>query len=441
VSWPSPPYPFATATSPEPMASLDTMFNQVGAMLAIPCTPSGTNAIALTPNVNCPALSSYNELGGYRFVALGTSTGLVTAQYNGLGFLPVYHGDGVTQASTADIVLGQQYVFRFHAALNGGLGGFYFESPSQPVPIASWYTPGGRLTTNPGVPVNFTTNVGTGLIYYSPYIHPFVPLFNGSTVQMYQFAASLSDHVGLTINLNGNAAWPAGNVFDIFVILNAGVLTLATLQWANLTTRAMALSIFGGFLTNAGATNMLTAPAGTPVTVAVAANQATFLGSFYTTANGIVQWAFPGSNNSGTFGLSNYYNRALFTGNVVDSVSYTYSSATVRQAGGHAYNQITVLQTSSERALSFTAITLVQNAAVAGSYGLVGLGVNNTTAYAVSQLRQTPSAVATQGGIIVPITISFTGFFTVSVNQNADGTNATTFNSGTSDQLQFTAWL
>ena len=71
------PFNFGSATSPVAMSNLDLMFNQVGAMIEIPCSASGTNAISLTPLTNCPALTSYNELGGYRFRAVGTSTGTV----------------------------------------------------------------------------------------------------------------------------------------------------------------------------------------------------------------------------------------------------------------------------------------------------------------------------------------------------------------------------
>jgi hypothetical protein len=413
-------------------------------MVSIPCTASGTNAIALTPNVNCPALTGYNELGGYRFVAVSTSTGLVTAQYNGLGFLPVYHGDGVTQASTADLVIGQQYIFTFHAALNGGVGGFYFESPSQPVAVSTWFKPGGRLTMNAGVPVNFTSGAPSSNLYYAPYVHPFVPIFNGSSVQMYQFASSLNDHLGLLINLNASASWPNGIVADVFVILNAGVLTLATLQWSTPSVRAMTLSVFGGFLTNSGATNMLISPAGVVSTVAVAANQATFLGSFFTSGPGLVPWQFPAAATAGSFGVCNYYNQALFTGFVTDNAaSYTYTTNTYRQAGSHAYNSISMVQTSSERAVTLTYAVSGQILGVAGAFEQFGIGVNSTTASGVAPLVVTnPSASAlTFAAAVNSLSFSITGFFNATANETGDGTHANTFNFLNINQFGFEAWL
>jgi hypothetical protein len=440
MSWPNPPYPFGSATSPEPMSSLDTMFNQVGAMLQIPCTASGTNAISLSPNVNCPALTSYNELGGYRFVAVSTSTAPVTAQYNGLGFLPVYHADGVSQVSTADIQIGQQYIFTFHQSLNGGAGGFYFEAPSQGLPVSTWFTPGGRLSTNTN-PVNFTNTIA-GNISYVPYVHPFVPIFNGATVQMYQFTTSLSDNIGLTLNMNGNATFAAGFVFDIFVFNNNGVLTLGLVAWTNNTTRAMTLSNFGGFLTNSGDVSMTISPAGTPSAVGVRANQATFLGSVYTTANGITTWQFPGASAAGLFCLSNYYNTVLFTGFVQDTgAAYTYTSATPRQAGARTYNQIQMLQTSSERAISFTSATFGIPVSAAGASMTTGIGIDSSTAFAFSGVESVDAAAGPIKHIPTEAAFSATGLHTVFSVEASDGTHANTFNSQTTNQLVFRAWL
>jgi hypothetical protein len=421
------------------MSSLDTMFNQVGAMIAIPCTASGTNAIALSPNVNCPALSAYNELGGYRFVAVNTSTGLVTAQYNGLGFLPVYHGDGVTQAGTADLVIGQQYVFRFHQALNGGVGGFYFESPSQPVPTTPWYTPGGRLTSAPGVPVSFVSNAGATSVWYAPYLHPFVPIFNGNNVQMYQFASSLNDTVGLQLFMGSSASWPANSAFDVFVILSGGVPALATVQWTNLTTRALTLAVFAGFLTNSGTTLMRTNATTTP---SVPANQATFLGSFVTGNAGSLTWIFPGNNIAGAFGISNYYNTVLFTGNVEDTQAlYTYTAAVTRQAGAHSYNQISLLQTSSERAVTFENHTTNGCAGAVSAYMLTGMGANSTTSNAVNGIHQAESTVGASACIETSLFLTTTGFVTVSANELSDGTHANSFNINSTNTLSFKAWL
>jgi hypothetical protein len=440
MSWPNPPYPFGNATSPEPMSSLDTMFNQVGAMISIPCTASGTNAISLTPNVNCPALTSYNELGGYRAVAVNTSSGPVTLQYNGLGFLPVYHADGVTQAATADIQIGVQYIFTFHQALNGGLGGFYFESPSQPVAPSSWFTPGGRLTLQSAVPVMFSNQLAQQTIFYAPYQHAFCPIYNGANVQMYQFTSSLADQVGLSLALAGSASWPTTTAFDVFLTLNGGVPVLATLAWTNPTTRALGLSVFAGFLTNSGSTTMRISAVST---IPVAANQATFIGSFITTANGQTGWQFPGTGQNGGFNISNYYNTVLFTGFVQDNgAAYTYTSNTTRQARASGINQITLMLTSSERAMSFNYENFCSPTAVTGAQCVTGLGIDSTTAFATFGAVSNDAALAANIKYSnVSIDLSATGFHNISANEQGDGTHANTFDSQSSNQLSFKAWL
>jgi hypothetical protein len=422
------------------MSFLDDTFNGIAAGTSIPCTTSGGNAINLTPLAGFPALTSYTELMGFRFVASFTSTGVVTAQYNGLGFFPVYHADGTTQFNVADIVAGQQYIFTFHQALNGGLGGFFGESPSLPTASATWFTPGGRLTQGTATPVNFASGV-SGVLYYAPYVHPFVPIYNGAGVQMYQITSSLSDQVGLTLNMGGSASWPTGNNFDVFVILVSGVPTLATVQWTSLSVRALALSVFAGFLTNSGTVTMRTA-AGT--TVSVVANQGTFLGTFSTSANGNATWTFPGTNQAGVFGICNYYNPVLFTGQCADgNAAYTYTGG-VRQARASANNQISLLQCSSERACRFSYQANVSTVAAVNATGVTGIGINNTTAFApgaISQFSDPTSVGSFLSRAISVLDISFTGFATASANESSDGTNANTFNQGQLNNLSFAAWL
>jgi hypothetical protein len=440
---PYPHQPYGTATSPEPMSFLDDTFNGIAAGTSIPCTTSGGNAINLTPLAGFPALTSYTELMGFRFVASFTSTGVVTAQYNGLGFFPVYHADGTTQFNVADIVAGQQYIFTFHQALNGGLGGFFGESPSLPTAAATWFTPGGRLTQQSAVPVNFASGV-SGILYYAPYVHPFVPIYNGAGVQMYQITSSLSDQVGLTLNLAGSASWPNNNAFDVFVTLVSGVPTLATVQWTSLSARALALSVFAGFLTNSGTVTMRTAPG---TTVSVVANQGTFLGSFTTVGGspGNIVWTFPGANQAGSFNICNYYNPVLFTGQCQDTnAAYTYTSTTVRQARASVTNQISLLQCSSERACRFTYLANIATVNAVNATGVTGIGINNTTAFApgaISQFADPAGVSQLLSRATSVLDISFTGFETASANEGSDGTNANTFNQGQINTLSFAAWL
>jgi hypothetical protein len=125
MTWPT--IFFSLAGGNQSLALFDAMFNQVAQMVAIPCTAAGTNAITLTPIGNAPALTSYQNFSSFRFVAVATSTTPVTAQYQSLASLPVYLADGLTQASTGAVVIGQEYLLVFAQFLNGGVGGFFLE--------------------------------------------------------------------------------------------------------------------------------------------------------------------------------------------------------------------------------------------------------------------------------------------------------------------------
>ena len=435
---------FGTATSPEPMSALDTQFNNVASGMELPCTATGTNAISLTPLTNFPSLSSYNELGGYRFVAANSSTGAVTLQYNGLGFLPVYHADGVTQATIGDIIINQQYIVTFHQALNSGGGGFFFLSASTPTTTASWNQPGGRLTIQSATPVMFTNQTSKQIIYYAPYQHPFVPLYNGSIIQNYQFTSSQSDQVGLQLNMGGAANFTTNLNFDIFAFLSGGVPTLVATAWTNNTTRATSLSVFGGFLTNAGS---MTAQTGPNTSTTVPINQGTFLGTVQTSAQGTTQWVFGGSGTGGTaasFNVGNYYNPVLFTTSVNDTGTvYTYTGGVVRDARGAGTMHINFVQPSSERAILVLYQQRISIVSATGADGAIFIGVNSTTAGVGPSALLVRSSAATGDDIACVATtlLSFTGFGFVAALETSDGTNANSFNASSTSAIFAQLWL
>ena len=422
---------FGTATSPEPMSALDTQFQNVASGMELPCTASGTNTISLTPLSSFPSLGSYNELGGYRFMAVNTSSAAVTLQYNGLGFLPVYHADGVTQFNIGDIAANQQYIVTFHQALNSGNGGFFGLAASTPLTTASWNQPGGRLTIQSATPVMFTNQTAKQVIFYAPYQHPFIPLYNGSTIQNYQFTSSQSDQVGLQLNMGGAANFPTGTNFDVFGFLVAGVPTLVAVAWTNNTTRATTLSVFGGFLTNSGS---MTAQTGPNTSTTVPINQGTFLGTFQTSAQGQTQWVFGGVATGGTAGalyISNYYNPVWFTTQSNDNgASYTYASTTVRQMRASAGMGTSFVSCSSERAIFIfcqQSQSIPPNTSGTTSYGYA---LNATNTYAAQNFMNINIPLDTIRMCIAG-NLSFTGFGTITGNEASDGVNANTFSSGT----------
>jgi hypothetical protein len=419
------------------------MFNQTAAMIQIPCSASGNNAVSLTPLINCPALAAYNELGGYRFRANGNSSAAVTAQFNGLGFLPVYHADGVTQANIGDLVSGQEYVLIYSATLAGGFPGFFLEQPAVSGSSAALGgLPGGRLTLQSAVPV-MSSNQSSQIVYYAPYISQFAPIWNGSTLQPYNFCSSLSDQVGLSLNMAGSANWPINNAFDVFVTLNVGVPILATVQWTNPSTRATALSIFGGMLTNA---TIATMRINATTTLSVPANQGTFLGTFYATGNGATVWTYGAAASGGSAAslyICNYYNKVLFNTIVQDNgASYTYTSSVARLARASNGNVINYIQSDSERAAIINYNAIGQLVAVSSASSRVGIGIDSTTTLVVNQVFVNPAAV----GVLpysnnTAYSLASTGLTFATAIEIGDNTNANTFNRDSNNFLMGSIWL
>lgn len=103
---------------------------------------------------------------------------------------------------------------------------------------------GGRLTLATGVPVTMTDQTAKTTLYYTPYIHNKIALYDGSNWKFDIFPE-------LSITL---AALTAGTPYDVFCYDNAGTPTLELLVWTNTTTRATALVYQDGVLVKSGAT-------------------------------------------------------------------------------------------------------------------------------------------------------------------------------------------
>ena len=124
------PVTFNTLTAPSQQLSLfDTQFAAVAALGTIPCTATGTNAIALTPFANTPTITSYPDLQpSFVFVAPTTSTALVTLNVSGVGARNAYKWNGLVACGAGDLIAGQIYRATPLLALNGGAGGFVVDS-------------------------------------------------------------------------------------------------------------------------------------------------------------------------------------------------------------------------------------------------------------------------------------------------------------------------
>lgn len=172
--------------------------------------------------------------------------------------------------------------------------------------------PGGRLTLAPGVPVTTADVAGAGTLYYTPFEHDAVGLYDGASWTLHQFS-----EVGLA--LSGLAS---GRNYDVFLCNNAGALTLElSAAWADDLTRADALGRVGG------------------VEVKAAATSRRLVGTIRATG------AATAEDSTARRFVWNRHNRIRRQLLVAESTdSWNYAGGAVRQANGSAANKVEFVQ-------------------------------------------------------------------------------------------------
>lgn len=202
-----------------------------------------------------------------------------------------------------------------------------------------------RLTLTSGTPVTTSDVTGATTIYCTPYTGNIISLYNGST-----WAAYASSEFSLALG-----TLTSGKPYDVFCYDNAGTPTLEFLVWTNDTTRATALAYQDGVLVKSGAATRR------------------YLGTFYTTA------ATTTEDSATKRYLWNYYNRVIRPMKRAESTaSWTYSTATLRQANNSASNQLEFIHGVAEDAVE---VVVSASCSTSGLAVLaVGIGLDSTSA-------------------------------------------------------------
>lgn len=103
---------------------------------------------------------------------------------------------------------------------------------------------GGRLTLTSGTPVTTSNVTAAGTLYYTPYLHDKIALYDGTRWRVYTFT-----EISLALTLT------SGKNYDVFLYDNSGTLTLElSAAWTNDTTRADAITRQNGVWVKSGAT-------------------------------------------------------------------------------------------------------------------------------------------------------------------------------------------
>lgn len=183
--------------------------------------------------------------------------------------------------------------------------------------------PGGRLTLTTGVPVTTADVTGATNVYYTPYLHNVITLWDGKVWLAIEFAQ-------VTLALG---TLSSGKPYDVFGFMNAGALNTELLAWTNGTTRATAVTLQDGRYCKSGDKTRL------------------YLGTFYTTATTTTEDSGGGTTTQvgGKRFLWNMYNRVRRTATVIDTTdTWAYTTVTVRQANGASGNKVEFVLGMSE---------------------------------------------------------------------------------------------
>jgi len=389
-------------------------------------------------------MSPMRNLFAAALVWLGFA-GAALAQGSNVGNLPAWGVAGNPTASAAppaqadlSTLFDGKFCSTSGSFMERGASAWNCQTSLQTQTLLSIFAkPGGRLTLTSATPVMTATASAQTSVFYAPYVSPYVPIYNGTQVGIYQFTSSNSDTVGLTLTLGSN--WAANAAYDVFVFLNSGTVTLCTVTWTNTTTRATALAIFGGILTNGASATCRTTNA---ATVTLAQNQGTYLGSFYTNGStGTVDYIFGAAASGGTaasLGIWNYYNRVMVVTTVTDTNgSYTSNqNGTIREAGGSTTNIVKFITGVVEDGVVASVNAQSATAASAGASASWGVGCNSTTAFTGNPATvKAVNAVALQtGGAATAQCSPPIGVYTISSNETSSN-NTTTFNVNSTNTL------
>ncbi len=211
-------------------------------------------------------------------------------------------------------------------------------------------SPGGRLTLTTGNPVPAADATGTAIIYWTPYIHDGITLWDGTRWQFLRVAEKSVSITGLN----------SGRPYDVFGYINAGTLALEVLTWTNDTTRATAVTIQDGRYCKSGDKTRL------------------YLGSFYTTGTATTEDSLI---NRYLWNLYNQVPRRLHRcpayNDNSSNTSYTFTTSTFAEANGSGNGRVNFIHGLPGVVCNMFASAIVVTSATGGANA--GLGFDGIT--------------------------------------------------------------
>ena len=280
--------------------------------------------------------------------------------------------------------------------------------------------PQGRLTLQTLTPVMSTTQSGKTTIFYTPYHGNIVPIYDGTNMVPTSFSEI---SVATTDTTKNPAAIGASKVNDWFVWNDAGTTRIGHgPDWTSDTARSAgtALIMVNGILLN-----------NVSITNGPAASRGTYVGTTRSNASSQLDWIL-GVSGGGTAGFLNVWNtynrRWVSTSASPGAASYTYTTATVRQAAGTTETQVSFVSGLGEDCFDASYNQVITLTANVGSFVEIGIGLDSTTTRFKSGAVQNGVAVAAQFQAVAKGSVNpQLGFHFVAGLELGDGAHANTF--------------
>jgi hypothetical protein len=347
---------------------------------------AGTNTVTGT----LPNASSYADVLDVPLIIVpaNSNTGAATLNLNSFGTSPAFRKTttaGLAALTGNELVAGVPAMVMFD--------GTYFDILSANTATLPSLLPQGYLTPcqlSSGSPVSGCTAGGlvptgdvlsTTALYYEPGFGNGIPIYNGTNFVNYTFSE-------LTLSIPSSRL--ASTLYDVFIFLNSGTPTICFgPAWTSSTSGSSArgtgasttqIGYTTGVLTN---TVSMSCVNGSNTYTGISANQATYIGTcLIDTSAGQVSFdrTWGSSRKWACWNAYNQQDITLKMGSA--TTSWTYSSATVREADGQTTNFMQLVVGWPNPEINVSETQLLNPSATSATTAMqCGLGLNSTTAF------------------------------------------------------------
>jgi hypothetical protein len=265
----------------------------------------------------------------------------------------------------------------------------------KPYRVRTRRVPGGRLSLETGVAVSTSDQAGKTSVFYTPYQSDEVELYDGTAWVPHVFT-ELSQTTA--DNTKSPAAVANNSNYDVFAWDDAGTLRATRgPAWTSDTARGAGagtteLELFEGRHVNKVA-----------ITNGPAARRGLYVGTIRSDGSAQINDTLAKRH------VWNTYNRVLraMKGATETTDSWTYTTATFRQANANAANQLDYVAGLAEDAVFAQVFASAQNNAAANTVGMrAGIGVDSTTTTSAQQMTIANNIVSASA---MPVLASYRG--------------------------------